>query len=79
MSYDATEFHLLPGGSRDGSFLRRPDWWPDLDFPAVPLLAIFAYRANQMRSTGRDDARVLWEVALADWVVAKMCEVAYYD
>ncbi len=63
MGYDATEYNLLPRGSRDGAFLRRPDWWPELDLPAVPLPAIFAY---------------LWEVALADWVVETLREVAYY-
>ncbi len=43
------------------------------------LPAIFAYRATQMRSAGRDDARVPWEGALADWVVANLFEVAYYS
>ncbi len=76
VGYDAAEFNMLPRGSRDGAFLRRPDWWPDLDFPAVPLPAILAYRATQMRATTRDDARVRWEVALADWVVANLREVA---
>ncbi len=76
MGYDANEFNLLPRGSRDGAFLRRPDRWPDLDFLAVPLPAISEYRAIEMRYVTRDDARVLREAALANWVVANLCDVA---
>ncbi len=76
VGYDATEFNLLPRCSRDASFLRRPDWWPDLQYAAVPQPAILAYRASQMRAATRDYVCVLWEVPVADWVVLKLCEVA---
>ncbi len=49
-----------------------------MEFLAVPLPAIIAYRATRMRATSLDDARVLWDVALADSVVANLCEVAHY-